>query len=71
MSFTIFYNEKAPFLAIKKKFKKTKKRHFSEGVNPWFWSNKGHFSNILFFSQYRQEKYLLRYSRTKKRLSRL
>ena len=71
----VFYDilqRKSAFLRYKKKkFKKSKKWHFSKGVNPWFWSNKGHFSNIFFFSQYRQEKYLLRYSRTKKRLSRL
>ena len=26
----------------KKKFKKTKNRYFSKGVNPWFWINNGH-----------------------------
>ena len=36
----------------KKKFKKLKNWHFSKGVNRWFWSNMGHFSNF-FFSQYR------------------
>ena len=35
------------------------------GVNPWFWSKSGHFSNF-FFWQYRPRKCLLRYSRTKK-----
>ena len=31
-----------------KKFKKSKYRHFSKQVNPWFWSKNGHFSNIYF-----------------------
>ena len=53
-----------------KKFKKSKNWHFSKGVNQWFLSKNGHFSNF-FFRQYETGKYLLRYSRTKKRLSRL
>ena len=28
--------------------KKSKNWHFSEGVNPWFWSKNGHFSNFVF-----------------------
>ena len=110
----------------KKKIKKSKNSHFSQGVNPWFWSKNGHFSNFFFqaiqtrkmsfkifqnekmpfqaiktrssksrkidiflkglthgfgpkraifptffFRQYRTGKCLSRYSRTKKRLSRL
>ena len=55
----------------KKKFKKSKNLHSSKGVNPWFWSKKGHFSNFFFFRQYRTGKYPLRYFRTKERLSRL
>ena len=31
-----------------KKFKKSKKGHFSKRVNPWFWSKNGHFSNFFF-----------------------
>ena len=31
-----------------KKFKKWKNSQFSKEVNPWFWSKKGHFSNIFF-----------------------
>ena len=31
-----------------KKFKKSKNWHFVKGVNPWFWSNSGHFSNFFF-----------------------
>ena len=59
------------FLGYKNKtFKKSRNWHFCKGVNPWFWSANGHFSN-LFFRQYRTGKGLLRYSRAKKRLSRL
>ena len=29
-------------------FKKSKNSHFSKGVNPWFWSKNGHFSNFFF-----------------------
>ena len=29
-------------------FKKAKNWHFSEGVNPWFWSKNGHFSKFFF-----------------------
>ena len=52
------------------KFKKSENWDFSQGVNPWFWSKNRHFSNF-FFRQYRPGKCVLRYSRTKKRLSRL
>ena len=62
---------KKAFLGYKNKmFKKSKNCHFSKGVNPWFWSKNGRFSN-LFFRQYRPGKCLLWYSRTKKYLSRL
>ena len=70
----VFYDileRKNAFLGYKnKKFKKSKNWHFSKGVNPWFLSKNGHFSNF-FFRQYRTGKCLLRYSRTKKRVSRL
>ena len=37
------------FLGYKnKKWKKAKNWHFSKGVNPWFWSKNGHFSNSFF-----------------------
>ena len=52
-----------------KKFKKSNHWHFSKGVNPWFWSKNGHFSNFFFLRQYRPGKFLLWYSRTKQRLS--
>ena len=43
-----------------KRFKKSKNCHFSKGVNLWFWSKNGPFSNF-FFRQYRPEKCLLRH----------
>ena len=52
-----------------KKFEKWKNWLFSKGVSPLLWSKNGHFSNF-FFRQYKPRKSLLRYSRTKKRLSR-
>ena len=52
----VFYDileRRNAFLRYKnKKFKKTKNWHFSKGVNPWFWSKNGQFSNF-FFRQYR------------------
>ena len=48
----VFYDILEPknaFLSYKnKKFKKSKNWHFSKGVNPWFWSKNGHFSNFFF-----------------------
>ena len=48
----VFYDileRKNAFLGHKnKKSKKSKKWHFSQGVNPWFWSKNGHFSNFFF-----------------------
>ena len=39
---------KNALLAYKnKKFKKSKNWHFSKGVNTWFWSKNGHFSNFF------------------------
>ena len=35
---------------------KSKDWHFSNGVNPWFWSKKGHFSNFVFLGNIGQEK---------------
>ena len=70
----VFYDilkRKNGFLGYKiKKFKKSKNWHFSKGVNPWFSSQNGHFSNFFFFTQCRPGKCILWYSRTKKRLSR-
>ena len=40
---------KNAFLGSKnQKIKKSKNWHFSKGVNPWFWSKNGHFSNFFF-----------------------
>ena len=70
----VFYDileQKNAFLRYKnKKFLKLKNLHFSKRVNPWFWSKNGHFFDF-FFWHYRPGKCLLRYSSTKKRLSRL
>ena len=47
---------KSTFLGYKnKKFKKSKNWHFSKGVNPWFWSKNGHFSNFSFLRNIGQE----------------
>ena len=55
----VFYNilnRKNGLLGYKiKKFKKSKNRHFSKEVNPWFWSKKGHFSNFHILSNIGQE----------------
>ena len=70
----VFYDileRKNPCLGYKNnKFKKSKNWDFSKEVNPWFWSKNGHFTTF-FFRQYRPGKCVLRYCRTKKRLSRL
>ena len=40
---------KDAFLSYKnKKFEKSKNLHFSKGVNPWFLSKNGQFSNFSF-----------------------
>ena len=47
---------KNAFLGYKnKKFKKWKNWHFFKGVNPWFWSKNGHFSNFFFLGNIGQE----------------
>ena len=55
----VFYDileRKNVFLDYKnKKFKKTKKWHFSKGVNPWFWPKHSHFSHFLFLRIIGQE----------------
>ena len=38
-----------------KKFKHSKNWHFSKGVNPYFWSKNGHFSNFHFLANTGQE----------------
>ena len=48
----VFYDileRKKSFLSYKnKKFKKSNNCYFSKGVNPWFLSKNGHFSNFFF-----------------------
>ena len=48
----VFYDileQKDAFLSYKNKnFKKSKNWHFYKGVNPWFWSKNGYFSNFSF-----------------------
>ena len=55
----MFYDileRKNAFLGSKNnKFKKSKNWHFSKGVNPWFWSKNGHFSNFFFLGNIGQE----------------
>ena len=47
----VFYDileQKNDFLRHKtNKVKKSKNWDFSKGVNPWFWSKNGHFSNFF------------------------
>ena len=38
-----------------KEFKKSKICHFSTGVNPWFWSKKGHFFKLFFLGNIGQD----------------
>ena len=58
----VFYDileRKNAFLGYKNnKFKKSKNRHFSEGVRPLFWSKLANFSTF-FLWQYRQGKCVL------------
>ena len=51
-----FLERKNAFLGYKnKKSKKLKNRYIFKGVNPWFWSKNGHFSNFLCFGNLFQE----------------
>ena len=38
-----------------KKFKKSKNRQFSKGVNPWFWSKNGHLFYLFFLGNIEKE----------------
>ena len=55
----VFYDileRKNAFLGYKNnKLKKSKNWHFSKGVNPWFSSKNGHFSNLFFLGNISQE----------------
>ena len=67
MSFTIFYKEKTPFKAIKRRSSKSRKiDSFSKGLNQGFGAKMAFFS-AFFLWQYRPGKCLLRYSTSKKR----
>ena len=71
MSFTIFKNEKTPFYAIKTRSLKSRKIDiFPKGLTYGFGPKMGIFPTFL-FRQYRPEKCLLRYYKTKKGLSML
>ena len=70
MSFTIFQNEKMPFQAIKRRSSKSRKIMFLKGLTLGFGPKMAIFPTF-FFRQYRAGKCLLRYSRTRKCLSRL
>ena len=71
MSFTIFQNEKSPFQAIKRRSLKSRKieiflKRLTHGIGP-----KMAIFPSFFLRRYRPEKCVLRYSRTKKFVSRL
>ena len=55
----VFYDiveQKNAFLGYKnKKSENSKNWHFSYGVNPWFWSKNGHFSNFFVLGNIGQE----------------
>ena len=71
MSFTIFENEKTQLYAIKTRSSKSRKiDNFPKGLTYGFGPKMAFFPK-LFFRQYRPGKYLLRYPRTKKLLSKL
>ena len=58
----VFYDiveQEKVFLGYKnKKIKKSKNWHFSKGVDPWFWSKNGHFSNFFFLGNIGQENFI-------------
>ena len=67
MSFTIFYNKKTTFQAIKRRsLKSSKVDTFPQGLTHGFGPKMPIFSTV-FFRQHRPGKWLLRYSTTKKR----
>ena len=72
MSFTIFESKKMPFQAVKTISSKSVKIDiFLTGLTHGFEPKNGHISNLFFQAVYRPAKCILRYSRTKKRWSRL
>ena len=71
----VFYDileRKNAFLRNKnKKLKKAKNCHFSKGVNPWFSSKNGHFSNLFFLGNMGKENVFYDIVELRKRPSRL
>ena len=71
----VFYDilsRKNTFLGYKNKtFKKSKNWHFFKGVNPWFWSKNGHFSNFFLDNIGQENVFYDILERKKERLSRL
>ena len=54
--FYAILEQKNAFLGyINKKFKRSKNCHYSKGVNPWFWSKNGNFSNFFFLGNIAQQ----------------
>ena len=55
--YDILEQKKNAFLGYKKKtkFTNSKNWHFSKGVNQWFWSKNGHFSNLFFLGNIGKE----------------
>ena len=53
--YDILERKNAFFGSKNKMFKKSKNWHFSKGVNPWFWSKNGHFSNFFLLGNIGQE----------------
>ena len=54
MSFTILQNVKTTFEDVK--IRSSKSRKVDIFLNPWFWSQNGHFSNLFFSGKTGQEK---------------
>ena len=56
MSFTIFYNEKAPFKAIKTRRSKNRKTDiYPKGVKPWFLCKNEHIFKFFFLGKIDEE----------------
>ena len=70
--FSDILERKNGFLGYKnKKLKKSGNWHFSKGVNPWFWSKNGHFSNFFFLVNIGQQNVFYDILEQKNRLFRL
>ena len=70
--FSDILERKNPFLGYKnKKSEKSKNKHFSKGVNPWFWPKNGHFFKCFFLGSIGQQNVFYDILERKTRLSRL